>query len=104
MEEYKSFWTNYVNFSGRSTRREFWLPVLFNFVISGILGFISPALSGIFTLLYFIPSLANVFRRLHDTNRSGGWMFICLVPLVGWIIYLVFLCSASVEEGNRYNN
>lgn len=103
MEDYKSYWVNYVNFSGRSTRKEFWLPVLFNFVISGILLYISGTLSGIFGLVTLIPSLANVFRRLHDTNRSGSWILICLIPIVGWIIYLVLLCSASVDEGNMYN-
>ncbi len=102
MEEYKKFWKNYTNFSGRSTRRDYWLVVLINMVVSGILSYISPALGGIYSLLTLIPSLAILFRRLHDANKSGGWIFISLVPLVGWIILIVFLATASVDEGNQY--
>lgn len=102
MEEYKKYWRNYTNFSGRSTRKDFWMVVLFNMVISGILSYISTTLGGIYSLLTFIPGLAIAFRRLHDTNRSGGYIFITLIPLVGWIIYLVILASASVDENNRY--
>lgn len=102
MEEYKKFWTNYTNFSGRSTRKDFWMVVLFNIVISGILSYISTTLGGIYSLITLIPGLAIAFRRLHDTNRSGGWIFINLIPLIGWIIYLVFMTSASVDENNNY--
>ena len=98
MEEYKKFWTNYTNFSGRSTRRDFWMVVLFNMVISGVLSYISASLGSVYSLITLIPGLAIAFRRLHDTNRSGGWIFISLVPLVGWIIYIVFMASASVDE------
>lgn len=102
MEEYKKFWTNYTNFSGRSTRRDYWIAALINFVISGILSYISKTLGGIFSLITLIPGLAIAFRRLHDINKSGGWIFISLVPLVGWIIYIVFMCTASVDENNQY--
>ena len=102
MEEYKKFWRNYTNFSGRSTRKDFWMAVLFNFVVSMILSFISVRLSGIFTALTIVPSLAIAFRRLHDTNRSGGWIFINVLPFIGSIIYLIFMVSSSVDEGNNY--
>ena len=103
MEEYKSFWVNYVNFSGRATRKQFWLPVLFNFVISAILGCISSTLAGIFSALLIIPNLSIAFRRMHDINKSAAWILISLVPVVGWIIYLVFCCTASVDEDNNYD-
>jgi len=102
MEEYKKFWTNYTNFSGRSTRRDFWIVALINFVISGILSYISETLGGIWGLITLIPSLAIAVRRLHDINKSGGWIFINCIPLVGQIIYLVFVCTASVNEDNKY--
>lgn len=102
MEEYKKFWTNYFNFSGRSTRRDFWIVALINFVISGILSYISTTLGGIFGLITLIPGLALAFRRLHDINKSGAWILIVLVPLVGVIVYLVFMCTASVDENNQY--
>ena len=102
MEEYKKYWVNFVNFSGRSTRMEFWLPVLFNFVISAILSAISTKLGSAFGLITFIPSLANAVRRMHDINKSGWYLLFSLIPLVGWIIVLVFECQATVEEGNNY--
>jgi uncharacterized membrane protein YhaH (DUF805 family) len=104
MEEYKLFWTNYTNFSGRSTIKQFWLPVLFNAVIAGILSYISVTLAGIFELIVLIPNIANAIRRMHDINKSGWWLFIALVPIVGWIIYLVFLFKGSVDEGNNYDS
>ena len=102
MEEYKKFWRNYTNFSGRSTRKDFWMAVLFNMVASMILSAISIKLGSIYSILSIIPSWAIAFRRLHDTNKSGAFIFINLVPLVGSIIYLVFLASPSVDEGNNY--
>lgn len=102
MEEYKKFWVNYVNFSARATRKEFWIPVLFNFVISAILGAISTKLANAFSLVILIPSIANAVRRMHDINKSGWYLLFSFIPLVGWIIVLVFECQASVEEGNNY--
>lgn len=102
MEEYKKFWTNFFNFSGRSTRKDYWLVVLINMVVSGILTAVIPTVGMIYGLLSFIPGLSIVFRRLHDTNRSAGWIFISLVPLIGFIILIVFLASPSVDEGNKY--
>jgi uncharacterized membrane protein YhaH (DUF805 family) len=52
-----------------------------------------PVILGIYGLATIIPSLAVLVRRLHDTNRSGGWFFIAFVPLVGAIILLVFTCT-----------
>ena len=102
MEEYINFWKNYVNFSGRSTRREFWLPVLFNFVISGVLAIISTALGEVFALIVLIPNIANQIRRMHDINKSGWNLLLALIPLVGWIIVLVYFCRPTVDEGNMY--
>ena len=102
MEEYIKYWKNYVNFSTRSTRKEFWLPVLFNFVISGILSAINAKLGTIFSLLILIPNLSNAVRRMHDINKSGWNLLIGLIPIVGWIIVLVYECTPTVEEGNEY--
>jgi uncharacterized membrane protein YhaH (DUF805 family) len=52
----------------------------------------------------FIPSITVIVRRLHDTNLSGGWWWIQLVPSVGSIILLVFMFLPSVNEGNRFNS
>ena len=102
MEEYVKYWKNYVNFSGRSTRKEYWLPVLFNIVISGILSAINAKLGTIFGLVTLIPNIAIDIRRMHDINKSGWNLFLGLIPIVGWIILLVYACTPSVNEGNVY--
>ena len=85
---------------------------LANFLIGFVLGIVAgiiPSLSSaIYSLTYIyqfavlIPSVSIVVRRLHDINKSGWWYFIVLVPLVGWIILLVYLCTDSVNENNKY--
>lgn len=109
LKEYRLYWKNAFDFSGRATRREYWLPTLYNVLISVallILGFIL-SLSGLFFgvifmilislfgLATFIPDLSCGIRRLHDTGRSGWWYLIGLIPWVGGIILLIFLCQRS---------
>lgn len=107
MEEYKKMWKNYAVFSGRSTRRDYWMACLFNFVISLAIGIIALALGLeslllLYAIAVIIPGLALNFRRLHDTNRSAWWLLISLVPIIGVIIVLVLYCLPTVEEGNRF--
>ena len=82
--------------------------VLFNFlasvaigIVDGILG-TNGALGGLYTLAVLIPSLAVAARRLHDTDRSGWWQLIALIPLIGFIILLVFFCLDSKPGENRF--
>ena len=112
IDAYKRFLKNYANFSGRSTRSDYWYVILANFLIGFVIGFIgglipdlagvTALISGLYSLAIIIPGIAIVVRRLHDINKSGWFYFIALVPLVGGIILLVFLCTASVNENNRY--
>lgn len=107
MEEYKKMLRNYAVFSGRSTRRDYWMAVLFNFVISLAVGVVAGVirlgfLSTLYAIAMIIPGLALNIRRLHDTNRSGWWLLISFVPLVGAIALLVFYCLPSVEEENQF--
>ena len=104
----------YADFSGRARRREYWFFVLFNLIISVVLsvcdvvlGTYSAAasigiLSGIYTLAVLIPGIAVTVRRLHDTGRSGWWILIVLVPIVGWIVLLVFMLLDSQPGQNAY--
>ncbi|MGH7299954.1 MAG: DUF805 domain-containing protein [Candidatus Rokuibacteriota bacterium] len=104
----------YAVFSGRSRRSEYWYFALFYLliylvlmVVDGIGGFIDPGsgiglLSGIATLALLIPSLAVSVRRLHDTGRSGWWILIGFVPLVGAIILIVFLAQDGETGANRF--
>ena len=104
MQEYLEMWKNYSNFSGRTTVRGYWIAFLFNFIVGTVLGLIVsiiPALAfitGLYGLVALIPGLAINVRRLRDAGKHWGWLFITLVPLVGFIILIIQLCKPSVPE------
>jgi uncharacterized membrane protein YhaH (DUF805 family) len=103
---------NYFNFSGRASRAEYWWFTLF-VVLTTIGGKIIDAMTqgvadgGLFeslvALVVIVPHLAVAVRRLHDTNRSGWWWWLWFVPLIGWLVMLVWLCEAGDAEPNRYD-
>ncbi len=105
---------NYAGFSGRARRKEYWFFVLINFLITialafvdGIVGTFDPqtgfgALSVIYGLAVFIPYLAVTVRRLHDTSRTGWWILIVFLPLIGAIVLLVFMFLDSTSGTNEY--
>jgi uncharacterized membrane protein YhaH (DUF805 family) len=112
MQWYLKVLRQYADFEGRARRTEYWMFVLFSviaqiifMVLDNLLGlaFVSGS-SGWLTVLYvlavFLPSLGVSVRRLHDTGRSGWWVLIALVPLVGAIVLIVF----TATEGNRGPN
>ncbi len=99
---------NYVNFAGRARRAEYWWFTLANFIAVFVL-IVLVAVAKIFWVLYIVyllalivPSLGVTFRRLHDTDRSGWWWLIALVPFVGGLILLVFLCIDSTRGTNQW--
>jgi len=104
----------YACFSGRARRQEFWLFVLFNIIASIIIDVIAVALVGvtgvtafaflgtIYNLAVLIPGFAVLFRRLHDTGRSGWWWLIGFIPLIGIIVLIVFCCLDSQPGENQY--
>lgn len=103
MEEYKKYWRHYTNFSGRSTVRDYWMVVLVNFLIGLVLGFIGiDEIAYVYSLATLIPGIAISVRRLHDVNKSGWYMLMALIPLIGWIFVIIAYCSASVDENNKY--
>ncbi len=94
--EYINMWKNYVNFKDRTTVRGYWMAFLVNFIVSFVLGIIGiDILISLYSLATLLPSLAICVRRLRDGGNGWGWIFISLVPLVGWIILIVKLCKAS---------
>lgn len=114
MEYYLKAIRNYATFTGRSSRRDYWMYVLFNFIFSIAASILDEFLdlkigsglnaSGIISTLYslfvLIPGLAISIRRLHDINKSGWWILINLIPIIGWIWYFVL----TVTEGTHGNN
>lgn len=107
MNYYIECWKKYVEFSGRARRKEFWMFFLFNFiagcvasVIDGVLG--TMAIGSLYSLAALLPGLAVCARRLHDTDRSGWWTLIALIPVVGIIVLIVFGCLDSTPGENRF--
>lgn len=95
----------YADFSGRARRSEYWFFYLFTSVVSGVLGLIlgsSSIIVTLFSLATLIPSLAVCWRRMHDIGKSGAWVFISLIPLVGWIFALIWMCKDSQSGTNAF--
>lgn len=92
----------FADFNGRAKRPEFWWFALFCFLAAVILGIVSNSISWIFSLATLIPSLAVGSRRLHDTNKSGWFQLIWLIPLIGWLIMIYLLIQEGNSEANQY--
>ncbi|MBN6070741.1 DUF805 domain-containing protein [Aggregatibacter actinomycetemcomitans] len=100
---------NYATFSGRARRKEYWMFVLFNFIATFVCMLIDAVIQmPIFQFVYgfgvIIPYIAVTVRRLHDTDRSGWWILISFIPLVGSIVLLVFMCFDSQSGTNRFGD
>lgn len=115
MDWYLTVLKKYAVFTGRARRKEYWYFVLFNFLIALVLGFIDGllglhaegsgfgVLGGLYSLAVFVPSLAVGVRRLHDTGRSGWWLLIGFIPLIGALVLLFFMISDSQPGQNQYD-
>lgn len=94
-ESIKTCFSKYADFTGRASRAEYWWFQLFACLVSSIT-------CSIGALVLFIPNWAVCARRLHDTNRSGWWQLITLIPIVGWILILYWTVLAGDEGDNEY--
>ena len=123
---YKKYWMGYFDFTGRSSRSDYWLAVLANTIVTIILFSIVIVVTVfdspnshyhiIFILLYllamlyffanYIPSIALQVRRLRDAGYNWPYIFVAFIPFVGWIILIVLLCKPSKVEYpfNNFNN
>lgn len=112
----KKVFRNYATFTGRARRKEYWLFYLATIILSVVFGFmeglfgalldigtgdeaISPL---ILVLVFFIPTIAVATRRLHDTGRSGWWQLLWFIPIIGWIILVVFLAQQTSPQNNQW--
>lgn len=104
----------YADFRTRSRRSEYWYFALFSTIVvlllsfvDGILGFTSAdgstgVLSGLYSLFALIPSIALSVRRLHDVGKSGWWLLIAIIPIIGAIVLLVWALTDSGPGANKY--
>lgn len=92
-----NFWKNYFNFSGRARRKEYWLMTVWTIIFS-----IIPVLGWLVILAGLIGYISLAVRRLHDSGKSGLMLLLGLLPLVGWIIMLVFYCQDSERGPNKW--
>ena len=102
---------NYVNFSGRAARSEFWYWTLFALLASIAAGLVDLALfaqwdvspiNSLVGLALFLPGLAVSIRRLHDLDRTGWWFLLVFIPIVGWIVLLIWNCTRGTVGPNRF--
>ncbi|MBS0474035.1 MAG: DUF805 domain-containing protein [Proteobacteria bacterium] len=125
-EAIRTCFSKFTTWQGRASRSEYWWFVLFGLlcqivaaIVDRILGtaftFVNPATGATESLFYgwfylimglvlLLPHLAVMVRRLHDTNRSGWWYWIALIPLIGVILLIVWLASRGTEGSNNYGS
>jgi len=116
MQWYLKCLKQYVDFNGRARRKEYWMFVLFNIIfiavatiLDNVLGLaFYPLPCGPLYLIYMIsvlaPSLAVVVRRLHDVGKSGWFILISIIPIIGWIWMLYLMISDGEEGANEYGD
>lgn len=116
MEWYLKVLKNYVGFSGRARRKEYWMFTLFNliaFVIAMVLdnmlglnfeGIGYGPIYSLYALAVFLPGVAVSIRRLHDTDRSGWWLLLAFIPLIGAIILIIWLATDGTPGDNRFGS
>lgn len=103
---------SYCRFQGRSSRSEYWWWVLFTFILGSalsllelLLGFSSTAAqatNGLLSLALLLPGLGLSVRRLHDINKSGWWILLGLIPVVGAIVLIIWFAQNSQMQDNQY--
>ncbi|MAM04902.1 MAG: hypothetical protein CMD06_02970 [Flavobacteriales bacterium] len=104
MDNFIAVLKKYSDFESSSSRKEYWMFVLFNIVFSSLASIISPKISMLYSLFIFIPALAVTVRRLHDVGKSGWMLLIVFIPLIGPIWLLVLLLQKGVSFNEFFTN
>lgn len=123
MTAYQEFWTKMLKWQATATRKQYWIPVIVNYFLGGILMGIVEKIQGhniediynfadlstntaakIIGLLVWLATLTIQARRLHDTNRSAGWIFIQLVPIIGSIWFFILMLLPTTTESRWVEN
>lgn len=124
-QAYTKMWKGIIDIKGCTTRRDYWLAILCNIPILILVIFnermlisleredlhslanieylyTGQIILGLFQCLSYLASTTMVVRRLHDAGKSGWWWLLNLIPIIGWIVLIVFLCKESKIENNPY--
>ena len=108
MNWYLEVLKKYAVFDGRAGRKEYWMFFLINLIIAILIGTLEgligiPGVIGaLYSLAVLVPGLAVSVRRLHDTDRSGWWVLICLIPVVGALVLLVLMALEGTPGQNQF--
>lgn len=105
----KNVFSNYANFNGRARRSEYWYFTLFNLIAAIVIGIICAIANSkiplrLWQLAIALPCLSLGVRRLHDIGKSGKYAFIALIPIIGWIILIVWAAQDSQPGTNQYGH
>lgn len=113
LEYFKMYFNNYADFNGKAKRAEFWWPALFNIIVSIVISILSSLfakvgigimvtlvsiISLVWSLINLVPGISVTIRRLHDVNKSGWFILIAFIPILGVIALLIFLAQDSVKD------
>lgn len=101
----------YGTFVGRAGRSEFWWFYLFTLLMTWGSAIVGAAAGGgmidllpsLVSLAFFIPTLAAGSRRLHDIGKSGWWQLLLFIPILGWILLVIWFATNTKTEGDRFN-
>ena len=109
MNSYIMMWKKGLTFTGRTRRKDFWMASLISYLIVLVLSLVdnnqvTQMLINIYSLAFIVPQIAMIMRRLHDSNHSGAWFLVSFIPVVGWLILLVFLLLDSTSGENRFGS
>ena len=102
--------SKYVDFKGRAPRSEYWWWVLAVIVVNIILNIIDniifgptmQPISALFSLAILLPSIAVGIRRLHDLDRTGWWLLVSFIPIIGALILIYFFVQKGTDGENRF--
>lgn len=117
LTSYKEFWTKILTWNATATRSQYWIPVIINYFLGGLVLNLVEAMQGhpigdiynltdlttnttaqVIYLLVWVATLTLKVRRLHDTNHSAGWLFIQLIPIIGTIWFFVLMVLPTTPE------
>jgi uncharacterized membrane protein YhaH (DUF805 family) len=103
----RSCFSKYATFTGRAPRSEYWFFVVFQILVNVVTVAVdramdTTAIGALVDLVLILPALAVGVRRLHDIDKSGWWLLVGLIPLVGWLFIIIWACTKGSLGPNRF--